>query len=217
MWCIPTVDEAFTARMLDVLEVYERPYDPAKPQVCVDEKNHQLLDEQRAPLPMQPGKERREDGEYVRKGSVKEFVAVEPKVGTIAIQVVAKRTAAAFAYFIAYLLTDVYPEATTLVLVTDNLNIHTRKAFYHTFPADIADQLLARIDWHYTPKHASWLDQAEIAVNGLTKAILRKRLPTQQVVEQEVAAYQARVNRSPKPIKWQFTRQKARDTFHLST
>ncbi len=148
---------------------------------------------------------------------MKEFVAVEPKVGTVAIQVVAKRTAEAFAWFIAYLLLCVYPKAATLVLVTDNLNIHTRKAFYQAFPPDIADRLLARIEWHYTPKHASWLDQAEIAVNGLTKAVLRKRLPTQHLVEQEMAAYQARVNRSPKPIKWQFTRQMARDKFHLST
>ena len=202
--------------MLDVLEVYERPYDRLRPQICIDEKNHQLFAEMRAAKPLSKGKPRRIDYEYIRKGVLNEFVCIEPKTGKLHIRTVEHRTGRAFAKFLEFIVMRVYKNAVKIVLVTDNLNIHHEKAIRDTYGEEYATQIINRIEWHYTPKHASWLDQAEIAINGLTRAVLKRRIATKQEVQKQVRAYQKRMNANPRPIRWQFTRQKAKSIFHLN-
>jgi len=202
--------------MLDVLEVYERAYDPQFPQICIDEKNHQLFAEKRAALPLSEGKPQRIDYEYIRKGVLNEFVCIEPKTGKLHIRTVERRTGRAFAKFLKFIVMRVYKNAVKIVLVTDNLNIHHEKAIRDTYGEEYATQIINRIEWHYTPKHASWLDQAEIAINGLTRAVLKRRIATKQEVQKQVRAYQKRMNANPRPIRWQFTRQKAKSIFHLN-
>jgi len=202
--------------MLDVLEVYERPYDRLRPQICIDEKNHQLFAEMRAAKPLSKGKPRRIDYEYIRKGVLNEFVCIESRTGKLHVRTVERRTGREFAKFLEFIVMRVYKSAQKLILVTDNLNIHHEKAVRDTYTHEYAKQILDRIEWHYPPIHASWLDQAEIAINGLTRAVLRRRIKTKQEVQKQVRAYQKRMNTHPKPINWQFTREKAKTKFHLT-
>jgi hypothetical protein len=221
--------------MLDVLELYERPYDKLHPVVCFDEKSHQLLSTPRESRPMRPassapltnstgstrgnmanGHVRHEDYEYKRHGTVNLFVAIEPKGGRRVIEVTDKRKKPDTARFIEQLVMEEYKTAEQIILITDNLNTHTEKAILETLGEKRGREVLARIDWHYTPKHASWLDAAEIEIGRVTRAILKKRTSDKEQLKAEVAAYAATMNNQQKGINWQFTRENAKEKFRLS-
>jgi hypothetical protein len=221
MWCIPKLDKQYVERMLDVLEIYERPYDQTHPVVCFDEKSHQLLSTPRGTRTMRPGANkaaghiRHEDYEYQRHGTVNLFVAIEPKGGNRVIEITSQRKKPETARFIERLVMEEYKHAEQVVLITDNLNTHTRKAILETLGEERGTQVLNRIDWHYTPKHASWLDAAEIEIGRVARAVLRKRTPDKEKLKAEVAAYAATMNEQKKGITWQFTRQNAKERFEL--
>lgn len=201
--------------MIDVLEVYEREYNPKFPVVCLDEKSKQQLMEIRVPIPGKPGKPRRIDYEYKRNGTCNLFVAIEPKANRRIVRVTTHRTKIEYAYFLKYLVTVVYKDAEKIILVEDNLNIHHESSLIAVFGEKEGKAIAAKIEWHYTPKHASWLDQAEIEIHALEVQCLRKRMANKKVVRLEVAACVRRRNREKCGIKWQFTRDKARKKFHL--
>lgn len=167
MWCIQTIDAIFRACMYDVLDLYEEPYDPKRPLVNLDEKPKQLLGEKRMSIPMKPGSPEKYDYEYVRNGTANIFVAVEFKAGEGVTRVTKRRTMQDFALFVKMLVDEEYPGVEIIRLVIDNLNTHNEKAFYETFSRDEAERILSRIEFHYTPKHASWLNAAEIEINAM--------------------------------------------------
>ena len=169
--------------MEDVLDVYERPYDPRRPQVCLDETSKQLVGEVRTPLPPAPGQPVREDYEYVRNGVANLFLVTEPLRGWRQMTVTAQRTAVDFAQVIKELVDVRYPEAERIVLVLDNRNTHTPSALYAAFPPAEAHRLNAKLEWHYTPKHGSWLNMAEIEFSVLARQCLDRRLPDRATVE----------------------------------
>lgn len=202
--------------MLDVLEVYERPYDKNHPVVCVDEKSKQLLKETRTPLARKPSIPLRSDYEYERNGTCNLFVAVEPKGAKRIVRVTKRRTAKDYASFIKYLVTHVYKKATKIVLVEDNLNTHNRETLIEALGEKEGKRIARKIEWHYTPKHASWLDQAEIEIHGLEQQCLNRRIPTFHVIQSEIAACVKKRNKDKCGINWQFTREKAKQKFRLS-
>jgi len=209
-WCIPTqADAEFVYHMEDVLEVYTRPYDPSYPQVCMDEINTQLLAETRDPLPMEPGKPKREDYEYERQGVCNVFLACEPLAGKRYTMVAAQRTKQEWAVFIRRLADEYYPHTERIVLVMDNLNTHTLAALYEVFPVAEARRLCQRFEVHYTPKHASWLNMAEIELSALDRQCLSQRLASLEIAAQQVAAWTARRNQAAVTIQWRFTAEDA--------
>ena len=209
-WCIPTqADAEFVYHMEDVLAVYTRPYDAARPQVCMDEINTQLLADTRASLPLEPGKPQREDYEYERQGVCNVFLACEPLAGKRYTMVVAQRTKLEWAQFMRQLSDEYYPTADTIVLVMDNLNTHTLASLYEVFPVAEARRLCQRFEVHYTPKHASWLNMAEIELSALDRQCLSQRLPSLEMACQQVAAWTTRRNQVSVTINWRFTAQDA--------
>lgn len=196
--------------MEDVLEVYTRPYDPRYPQVCLDETSTQLLAETRPVLPMQPGHPERFDYEYVRQGVANLFMCYEPLRGWRHVLVRERRTKADWAFCIKELLEVHYPLAERVVLVMDNLNTHTPAALYEVFAPQQARRLVERLEIHYTPKHGSWLDMAEIELSILARQCLRQRIPDLTVLRQEVAAWEERRNRQQSAVDWRFTTTDAR-------
>ncbi|HEY1353645.1 MAG TPA: IS630 family transposase [Ktedonobacteraceae bacterium] len=209
-WCIPTQPDAeFVYHMEDVLSVYTRPYDPRYPQVCMDEINTQLLAETRDPLPMEPGKPKREDYEYERQGVCNIFLACEPLAGQRYTMVAAQRTKQEWAEFICRLSDEYYPQAEKIILVMDNLNTHTLAALYEVFPVAEARRLAQRFEVHYTPKHASWLNMAEIELSVLDRQCLSQRLASLEIATQQVAAWTARRNQAAVTIYWRFTAEDA--------
>jgi DDE superfamily endonuclease len=195
---------AFVAAMEDVLAVYARPPDPARPVVCFDEAGKALVAHLVPSQPPAPGRPAREDSAYQRGGAANLFLACAPYLGWRAVQVTARRTSGDFAHAVRALIDQQFPEAERIVLVTDNLNTHTPAAFYQTFPAPEARRLLARIEWHYTPKHGSWLNMAELELSVLARQCLARRIPTQQVLAQEAAAWVAARNQAQVRIAWRF-------------
>jgi hypothetical protein len=209
-WCIPTqADGEFVYHMEDVLQVYTRPYDPKRPQICMDEINTQLLADTRDPLPMEPGKPAREDYEYVREGVCNVFLACEPLAGQRYTMVAAQRTKQEWAQFIRRLSDECYPEAEKIVLVMDNLNTHSLASLYEVFPVAQARRLCQRFEVHYTPKHASWLNMAEIELSALDRQCLSQRLVSLEKAEQQVAAWTTRRNQLQTTISWRFTAEDA--------
>ena len=205
-WCIPTAPDAeFVYHMEDVLEVYTRPYDPARPQVCMDEINTQLLSDTREPLPLEPGKPVREDYEYERQGVCNIFLACEPLAGKRYTLVAPQRTKQDWAQFMRQLADSCYPTADKIVLVMDNLNTHTLAALYEVFPVAEARRLCQRFEVHYTPKHASWLNMAEIELSALDRQCLSQRLPSLEMAQQQIAAWTSRRNQQHVTIEWRFT------------
>jgi len=196
--------------MEDVLEVYTRPYDERYPQVGVDEMSRQLISETRVPLPMQPGQPACYDYEYERHGTCNLFVASEPLAGKRSLKVTEHRTKQDFAQFIRDLVDVYYPSAEKIILVMDNLNTHTPAALYEAFPAAEARRLVEKLEIHYTPKHGSWLNMAEIELSVLSRQCLDRRIGKQAELEQEVAAWQARRNAQLVRINWRFTTADAR-------
>lgn len=201
--------------MLDVLSVYERVYDPKYPVVCIDEKSKQLLKETRIPLTEKPGLPTRVDYEYERNGTGNLFVAVEPKGRKRTVRVKRRRTGKDYASFMKLLVDHVYKRVKKVVVVEDNLNTHNRKTLIEILGEE-GKRIARKIEWHYTPKHASWLDQAEIEIHSLEQQCLRRRIPDFHTMQSEVAACVRKRNQDQCGINWQFTREKAIQKFKLS-
>lgn len=196
--------------MEDVLDVYARPHDPAAPVVCMDEKPYQLLAHARDPLPSAPGRDRKEDYEYVRHGTCSIFVWVEALAGRRRVTARHRRTRTDWATEIDHLLTVDYPDAETVVLVMDNLNTHTLGSLYETFSPAKARALARRLEIHYTPKHGSWLNIAEIELSALTRQCLDRRIADLDLLNTELQAWQDTVNADQRQINWHFTTSDAR-------
>lgn len=196
--------------MEEVLDVYTRLYDARSPQVCMDEMSKQLISETRIPLPMQPGHPACYDSEYERQGTCNLFIANEPLTGKRFLQVTERRTKQDWACFIRDLVDVYYPTAEKLVLVLDNLNTHTLAALYEVFPPTEARRLARKLEMHYTLKHGSWLNMAEIELSVLSRQCLDCRIGTQAELEREVAAWQAKRNANAVGINWRFTTTDAR-------
>lgn len=196
--------------MEDVLSVYCLPYDPQIPQICMDESSKQLIGEVQIPLPARPGQPVRYDAEYVRNGVTELFLFVEPLTGWRHVTVTERRTRRDWAEAVKQLLDQRFPTARRIRLVMDNLNTHTVASLYEAFPAPEARRLAERLEIHYTPKHGSWLNIAEIALSGLSTQCLDRRLPDVATTQREVAAWEASRNGDPIPVKWRFTTADAR-------
>jgi hypothetical protein len=211
-WCIPPHQNgAFVAAMEDVLAVYARPYDKNRPAVCMDEKPYQLLGLSRNSIPAEPGAPEREDYEYIRNGTCSIFIFTEPLAGWRYAQAFPRRTKRDWAGRVQWLLNEQYPEAEKVVLVMDNLNTHTVSSLYETFPPEEAFRLASRLEIHYTPKHGSWLNIAEIELSAMAAQCLgQRRIPQLMVLNAELAAWHARRNQSQKGVDWQFTAKDAR-------
>ena len=210
----PAASGEFVARLEDVLEVYHRPFDERRPLVCVDELPVQLVGETRLPLPAAPGRPQRYDYEYVRNGTANLFLAFEPLVGWRAVEVTERRTAKDFAEFLRWLVEELHADARRVVLVTDNLNTHTPACLYEAFEPARARAIAARIEWHYTPKHGSWLNMAEIELAALSRQCLGRRIASREELEREVWAWQQERNERGVEARWQFTTAKARVKLH---
>jgi hypothetical protein len=210
-YCIPAKENArFVWRMEDVLDVYQRPYDPKRPQVCLDEASTQLLAEARPALPMQFGQPLRQDYEYVRQGTASLFMCFEPLGGRRHVQARARRTKLDFAYVIKDLVDLHYPEADGIVLVLDNLNTHTPASLYEAFPPAEAKRLADKLEIHYTPEHGSWLNMAEIELSVVGRQCLKRRLPDLDTLCAETRAWEATRNGCPARVDWRFTTNDAR-------
>lgn len=213
MWCIPPQQNAeFVARMEDVLEVYARPFDPKRPVICMDEKPYQLLDEYIEPIPMsQTNHIEKYDCEYVRKGSCSIFMFTEPLAGWREAQALPRRTATDWATKMKWLIDDVYPDVEKIILVMDNLNTHSIASFYKAFAPEEAFRLSQKLEIHYTPKHGSWLDIAEIELSALTtQCLLGVRIPSIDDLNKELSLWSSARNLSQKSVSWQFTSSDAR-------
>ena len=195
--------------MYDLLDLYARPFQSMEPVICLDEKSKQLLQDARTPLPIKPGTPARLDYEYVRAGTCNLFVAVEPKAGRRTVMVTDHRAKTDFVAFVQHLLEQVYAKARRIHLVMDNLNTHFRKCFDEVLGVKRAQKLLRRVEFHYTPKHASWLNMAEIEIGILERQCLDRRLPDRATLVGEVDAWQNRRNAERRGIEWAFTRQDA--------
>ena len=206
----PKANAGFVAAMEDVLDVYARTYDPKRPQVCFDEGGKQLIGEVRPPLPVRPGTPRREDSEYERHGTANLFLAFEPLAGTRRVEVTERRTNRDFARIIKRLVDEWYPEAERVVLVLDNLSTHTPAALYEAFEPAEARRLVEKVEWHYTPKHGSWLNVAEMELSVLARQCLDRRIPDREALRREVAAWEETRNAAVVKVDWQFTTADAR-------
>jgi hypothetical protein len=200
----------FVCAMEDVLELYEEMYDAKRPVVCFDEKPVQLLAETRLPRPILPGRPKRYDYEYERRGTANIFMAVEPLAGRRHVTVTERRTKLDFAAQMQQLVDVHYPKAERIRLVMDNLNTHKPASLYEAFPPPEARRLLRHLEFHYTPKHASWLDMAEIELSVFTSQCLNRRISDPEELTQQAAAWEARRNLDGIPVKWRFTLNDAR-------
>ena len=196
--------------MEDVLDVYQTPYDPQLPIVCMDESNKQLVGEVHAPLPPAPGRGQIVDHEYVRNGVAEIFLEVEPLTGQRHVAITNHRTRKDWALFIKGMLDERYPQATKVRLVMDNLNTHSAASLYETFEPEEARRLARRLEIHYTPKHGSWLNVAEIELSALSIQCLDRRIPDIDLMRKEVAAWELDRNNRSKTIDWRFTTEDAR-------
>lgn len=196
--------------MEDVLEVYTRPYDPARPVVCLDETSRQLLAETRPPRPLAPGRPARHDPEYARGGVVNLFLVCEPVRGWRQVRVSDQRTRLDWADCVRELVDVHYPTAEAVVLVLDQLNTHSPASLYEAFPPEEAKRLAAKLEVHHTPKHGSWLNMAELELSALQRQCLDRRLADRATVEREVAAWTAARNAAEAAVDWRFTTADAR-------
>lgn len=218
MWCIAKITDEYAERMLHVIGLYERQYNPRYPVVCFDEKSKQLLGASRPFRPAKPGKIKRVDYEYKRNGTANIFVAVEPKGRFRAIRATKRRTKADFAKEIKRIVgLPRYKKAKKIHIVLDNLNTHFEKSFYETFSKIEAKQILKKVKFHYTPKHASWLNMAEIEINVLSGQCLNRQMPELRDMRKHIAAWLKRRNRMKAGINWQFTREQAKTKFKLKS
>jgi hypothetical protein len=210
-WAIPPEHSAeFVAAMEDVLAVYQRPPDPVHPVICMDETSKQLVSETRISLPAGPGQPQREDYEYERHGVANLFLFCEPLTGWREVQVTERRTRIDWAVAMHELSDRHYPAAERITVVLDNLNTHGPASFYETFAPEEARRLTERFEFHYTPKHGSWLNMAEIEFSVLSRQCLNRRIGEAEVLRSEVRAWQQQRNAASKTIDWQFTATDAR-------
>jgi transposase len=213
MWNVPELNEEYVERMEDVLKTYELPLDPAEPVVCLDEKPVVLHAEVRPFSSVQPGREARRDSEYERRGTANVFCAVEPLAGRHFTYATPCRSGLEFA-IVASRLALAYPTARTIHLVMDNLNIHRRKSLTDTFGKETGDEIWNRFTVHYTPKHGSWLNQAEIEIGLFSRQCLgKRRFPDLKMLSPETRAWNRRINRVQTRIHWNFNRRDARRKF----
>jgi transposase len=213
MWCVAELNEEYIAKMEDVLETYEQSYDAKEPVVCLDEKPVTLHADVRPASPATPGREARRDNEYERRGTANVFCAVEPKAGRHFTYPTPDRSAVEFAQVVFDLATR-YPEADTIHLVMDNLNIHHRKSLTDLLGQEIGGEVWSRFTVHYTPTHGSWLNQAEIEIGILSRQCLgTRRIPDLKSLRREVQAWNRRMNRARTKINWKFDRKAARRKF----
>ncbi len=196
--------------MEDVLDLYAESEDPAQPRICFDEFPYQLVAETRLPLPLQPGKPARYDYEYQRKGTCNLFMFFQPGAGWRHVKVTERRTKQDFAHCMKDLVDLHFPEAEVIRVVLDNLNTHTPASLYATFAPEEARRLVRKLEFHYTPTHASWLNMAEIEISVLDRQCLDRRLPEIGLVCSEVTAWEDRRNQQRATVDWQFTNNKAR-------
>lgn len=210
-WCIQSkANAAFVCAMEDVLSVYKRSFDPEEPLVCMDETSKQLVAEKRNPIPVAPGRPERYDYEYKRNGVCNLFMFFEPLAGKRQVSVTERRTKSDWAMQIKQLLDVHYPKAKKVSLVMDNLNTHKGSSLYEVFEPSEARRLLDRLQIHYTPKHGSWLNMAEIELSVLSRQCLDRRIPDKQTLTTEVTAWQNRRNTVESKIDWRFTNDEAR-------
>jgi transposase len=211
---VAELDRNYIERMEDVLAVYEKPYQAAQPVLCLDEKPVSLHADVRPPRPAKPGKPARPDNEYKRCGTANVFGAVEPKAGRHFTTATPDRSAAQFAQVVSHLV-EQYPSARTIHLVMDNLNIHGRKSLVDSFGEREGGDLWDRLTVHYTPKHGSWLNQAEIELSLYSRQCLgKRRIPDLSALKRETRVWNRKTDRKRTKINWQFTRKKARKLFH---
>ena len=196
--------------MEDVLDVYELPYDPLRPVVCMDEKPYQLLGEARESWAMRPGDNRKVDSEYVRHGTCSIFAFVEPLGGKHHVSVREHRTAVDWAEEIKYLVDVLYPDVDKIILVMDNLNTHKPASLYKRFKPEEARRITKKLEIHYTPKHGSWLDIAEIELNVMTRQCLNRRIDNIEILRKELAAWEMERNETKANVNWQFRTKDAR-------
>lgn len=210
-WCIPPKENAgFVCAMEDILEVYKRPYDANRPVVCLDESSKQQVKEVRLPLPVMLGQPERFDCEYERNGVSNLFMMFEPLAGWRHVEVTDHRTARDWAQQVKWLVNERYPEAEKIVLVEDNLNTHSPASLYKAFEPQEARRILENLELHYTPKHGSWLDMAEIELSILSRQCLSRRIPDQETLRREVNAWEARRNEHQSKMEWHLSTEDAR-------
>ncbi len=196
--------------MEDILDLYHQPFDENCPVICMDEKPYQLLDEVRQPIPMEPGNPERQDGEYIRNGTCSIFVFTEPLAGWRHVTVCEKRTRIDWAHQIRELLEIHYSEVPLIRLVMDNLNTHSIASLYEAFPAEVARNLAKRLEIHYTPKHGSWLNIAEIELSAMARQCLDRRIPSIEMLRSELSEWETARNKNQKGVDWQFSTAEAR-------
>ena len=209
MWRIGRITSEYRERMYDLLGLYAKPYDPAEPVVCLDEKSKQLLGQTRRPILAAPGQLAKEDYEYKRAGTRNLFVAVEPKACHREVELTRRRAKPDFVAFVKFLALEVYAPARKIHLVLDNLNTHFRACFQEVMGLEEATAFLARLEFHYTPKHASWLNMAEIEIGILDRQCTGGRIAVEPRLRAEVRAWEQRRNQERCRIDWKFTRQEA--------
>src|SRR5450631_4097118 len=213
MWCVAELTPEYIEKMEDTLAIYEKPYDPAEPVVCLDEKPIALHDHVRPPVPAKPGKAARQDNEYERCGTANVFGVVEPKAGRHFTTATPNRSGAEFARMVEHVV-EQYAAAKTIHLVMDNLNIHGRKSLTDCFGEQKGGEIWDRLTVHHTPKHGSWLNQAEIELSLFSRQCLgTRRIPSLDMLKRETAAWNGAANQKRTKINWKFTRKKARKVF----
>ena len=212
MWCVPKLDKEFKSRMEVLLKLYKKPYDKNSPVICLDEKPYQLLGDTRKSTLPKPGKIAKQDYEYKREGTACIFVAVEPKGKRRYTKVSKRRTRIDFAHFV-YDLISLYPKAKTINIVLDNLNTHNEKSFVKAFGKEKAKEIMSRIRFYYTPKHASWLNMAEIEISVLSRQCLKSRIPSMNKLKPRVKSWQDNRNKEKIGINWKFTKKDAKNVF----
>lgn len=206
----PQANAEFVCQMEEVLQIYTTPYDPDYPLVCFDESSKQLISETRIPLPPEPGKTERFDYEYKREGVCNLFMFFEPLAGWRHVEVTDRRTQIDYAQQMKYLVDERYPHAQKIRLVQDNLNTHIGASLYKAFEPSEARRILDKLEFHYTPKHGSWLNMAEIELSVLTRQCLDRRIPQQDLLKEEVVAWEQRRNQLEASANWRFTTADAR-------
>ncbi len=204
----------FVACMEDVLDLYEEPYDEKRPKVNFDETSKQLIEELRQPLEGKPGQVERFDYEYKRNGTSNPFMICEPQAGWRHIAVTEQRTMIDFAHQMKWLVDEKYPQAEVIRIVMDNLNTHKAASLYEAFEPGEARRILKKLEFHYTPKHGSWLNMAEIELSVLSRQCLDRRIGDEETLKREIKAYEDRRNQAQASIDWQFTSKAARIKLH---
>ena len=204
----------FIWRMEDVLDLYAQPYDPKRPLICFDERPYQLLEDKREPMPVRKGKPRRFDYEYRRCGMCNLFLAFQPHKGRRWVKVMERRRGEEFAHFMKWVADELFPQAEVIRVVLDNLSTHTPAAFYRCFEPEEARRLTRKLEFHYTPKHGSWLNMAEIEFSILSRQCLSRRIGEIERVMEEVERWVEARNEACATVRWRFTTEKAREKLH---